>query len=837
MAAIFIAVIAAVVAVALYANRQYQDSLAENSAQQMVEYGGQIVSVINAQSAENWEKAQGIGYILNTSKYTDAEELLDSLKNLTDIWGLQNIILYTDSGSCFTEDGSAVNIDSASDQVYKAETEGKYETIVGSQIYYMVPVDTDMTMQGSGIAAAAIVKDLSGIIGNMNLKSYGNTAKVYYTQSNGLVISRSENGEECLNIESLYQTGIMTKLLGNYNSFEDAVRSDDTCAYLYEADGVRSYVVLLPLVTDTGVFNVVIDSAVSEVDRAMNDYSGFLTWLYIGISAVIAAALVLLFSFFYHQRMKNIREVMVRENMLDLLVSNTNNVFALFSVKQQEPVYVSPNQAAVTGDGSRRMLRITEDGKLQFSYEKGGDEEYLKELNAELADWDGKGNFTSRYLKTVINGEIKYLESNVYFTGQQNAEYILTTTDVSKEYEREETLRAALSMADDASKAKTAFLSNMSHDIRTPMNAIVNMTDFALQNLDHPDQLRQYLDTIKTSSNHLLQLINDILDMSRIESGKMEIEAEPFNAAEQFDQVISIIEPLCRKRSQTFIRRFEIMHETLKGDNLKAKQIVINLLNNAVKFTPEGGRIEFEIREEKGLTEKQTILHFTVRDNGVGMSMENQENIFQPFQRIRSSGTERVEGSGLGLSICKSFTEAMGGSIALKSVPGKGSEFHVRLPFEIAENNSGDAEAHDETQISEEQADFSGKRALLCEDNEINRQIAGMLLESIGFRVDSAVDGKEGYRKFLESEPGTYDIIFMDIQMPEMNGYDTTVAIRASSHEQAGSIPIIAMTANVFKEDVERAGEVGMNGHIAKPLEKKAIISAAYRTLKTGVEK
>lgn len=267
MAAIFIAVIAAVVAVALYANRQYQDSLAENSAQQMVEYGGQIVSVINAQSAENWEKAQGIGYILNTSKYTAAEDLLDSLKNLTDIWGLQNIILYTDSGSCFTEDGSAVNIDSASDQVYKAETEGKYETIVGSQIYYMVPVDTDMTMQGSGIAAAAIVKDLSGIIGNMNLKSYGNTAKVYYTQSNGLVISRSENGEECLNIESLYQTGIMTKLLGNYNSFEDAVRSDDTCAYLYEADGVRSYVVLLPLVTDTGVFNVVIDSAVSEVDR------------------------------------------------------------------------------------------------------------------------------------------------------------------------------------------------------------------------------------------------------------------------------------------------------------------------------------------------------------------------------------------------------------------------------------------------------------------------------------------------------------------------------------------------------------------------------------------
>jgi CheY-like chemotaxis protein len=227
-----------------------------------------------------------------------------------------------------------------------------------------------------------------------------------------------------------------------------------------------------------------------------------------------------------------------------------------------------------------------------------------------------------------------------------------------------------------------------------------------------------------------------------------------------------------------------------------------------------------EVAEENVLSDRHILIEIAVRDDGIGMTEEEAKVIFEPFRRLQSTQSRHSEGSGLGLSICKSFAEAMGGSISVQSHEGKGSVFTVLLPFEVAESSISAAE---EKAVSAH-TDFSGKRALLCEDNEINRQIACMLLSSIGFEVDTAEDGKIGFQKFLASAQGTYDIVFMDIQMPEMNGYDTAIAIRASGHPQAKSIPIIAMTANVFKSDVEHAKESGMNGHIGKPLDKGAII-------------
>jgi signal transduction histidine kinase len=834
MAFIFIFIIIIAAFVARYAIQQYRENLAKNSAQQMIEYGDQIVSSLNAQTTDNWKKTQAVGYMIETSKYNTAENLLTPLQQLAELWDLKNIILYTDSGVCYTEDGKTVSIDSASEQAYQARLAGKYEVIVGSQIYYIVPVDIDLTLRGSKITAVAIVKDLGGIIGSMNLTSYNQTAKIYYTQLNGLVISKTENGESHLNIESAYRTGTLVRLIGPYDSVSEALRDNKTCALLYKTGEKSSYVIILPVGIENQNFNLLIDAPASVVDQSMITYSTFLSVLYVVVFAIVAAAFLLLFYYFYRQRLKSIREVLARERMLNLLVSNTNEVFTMFSLKQAEPVFVSQNQKAVTGSGSKRILHIMQNGRPQFSFEKSGDEEYLKELNRELAEWDGTGIFTSDYLKANVDGEIKYLEARLYYTKQQDAEIILTTMDVTKEFEREETLRAALDMADDASKAKTAFLSNMSHDIRTPMNAIVNMTDFALQSKDDPVQLTQYLNTIKDSSNHLLKLINDILDMSRIESGKMEVEIEPFDVSEQMRQVVAIIEPLCRKKDQQFTYNADLIHKTLKGDPLKIRQIMINLLNNAVKFTPEGGKIRLEITEENGLTDRHDILRIVVRDNGIGMNAEEIQLIFEPFRRLQNAQIHRAEGSGLGLSICRSFAKAMGGSISVESSPGKGSVFTVLLPFEAAEWSSQVPAEANESEKKPAAADFTGKCALVCEDNEINCQIACLLLESMGFKVDTAGNGKEGFQKFLASRPGTYDVIFMDIQMPEMNGYDATTAIRASNHEQAKSIPIIAMTANVFKEDVEHAREAGMNGHIGKPLNKDAIIRVTMESTDFG---
>ena len=829
MAGIFALVITIVVFAGRFADRQYRDNLAKNSAQQMIEYGDQVTAALSNQTAVYWDEAGTVAYLLDTSKYTEAEQLLSTLGDLTKMWDLSNIILYTETGSCYTENGAVINLDSASSQIYQAQANGKFDAIVGSQIYYMVPADVAQTIHGSKIVAVSVVKDLSGIIGGMNLNSYNKTAKVYFTQLNGLVISKNANGESNLNIESAYDKGTMSLLIGSYSSFSDAIRGNETCAFLYRSGSQSSYVIILPVRSGTDKFNLIIDAPTSAVDQSMNRYSSFLSILYIVLFICVALVFILLFYYFYRQRVVSVNEILMRERMLNLLVSRTNNVFALFSVKQAAPIFVSQNQAAVTGSGSKRLLHITPEGKLQFSFEQSGDPEFLAALNKELLAWDGKGTFKSDYLRAEVEGEIKYLEVCIYPTHQPDADYIVTNADVTREYDREEALRVALAMADDASKAKTTFLSNMSHDIRTPMNAIVNMTDFALENRNDPERLEQYLNTIKLSSNHLLTLINNVLDMSRIESGKMELDAEPFDITEQIRQTAGIIEPLCSKKHQEFTCTFHLQHRMLKGDPLKSRQIVINLLNNASKFTPEGGRVSLEVNEEKGLSERHIIIRITVRDSGIGMTEEEARVIFEPFRRLQNSQSRRAEGSGLGLSICKSFTEAMGGSISVQSQLGKGSEFTVLLPFEIVEG-SVPAPAPEERESLPE-ASFTGKHALLCEDNEINRQIACMLLGSLGFMVDTAEDGKIGFQKFLASSPGTYDMIFMDIQMPEMNGYDTAIAIRASGHPQARSIPIIAMTANVFKEDVERARESGMNAHIGKPLEKSAIIRAVSESI------
>jgi Osmosensitive K+ channel histidine kinase len=257
------------------------------------------------------------------------------------------------------------------------------------------------------------------------------------------------------------------------------------------------------------------------------------------------------------------------------------------------------------------------------------------------------------------------------------------------------------------------------------------------------------------------------------------------------------------------------------------RQILINLLNNAVKFTPDKGEISLIVKENPSIADNHVSYTFIVKDNGIGMSQNDLKVIFEPFSRIENGTSGRIEGTGLGLSICKSFVDAMGGHISVISHQGTGSTFTVILPFEILSNDVSIG-----VEVIDENISFQGKHVLLVEDNDINQTIATMMLEKLGFSVTVAKDGREGYTKFLTSQPYQFDLIFMDIQMPVMNGYEAAEAIRSSNHPQAQSIPIIAMTANVFKEDVAKARSSGMNAHIGKPLEMKDIIRAASRSLK-----
>ena len=508
-------------------------------------------------------------------------------------------------------------------------------------------------------------------------------------------------------------------------------------------------------------------------------------------------------------------------------------------------------------------------------------------------------------------------------------------------------LRAALQDAQEANQAKTRFLSNMSHDIRTPMNAIVGMTAIGLAHIDEKARVHDCLDKIQTASTHLMSLVNDVLDMSRIDSGRMTLGEEDFSLADLVHDATIIIRPQAERKGQAFhVQIGDILAENLVGDPLRLRQIIVNIVGNAVKYTSDGGNIQVDFAQRPG-TEGKVWLDFVCRDTGVGMSPEFLEKIFLPFERVQTTANQQIEGTGLGMSIVKKLVDGMGGDIAVESQEGKGSCFTVHLPLSISALGNGApalpvghavlvAESEDKSahQISEylsraglipvhlesgrkivtrltqaqfeeqmpcalllghkladmsplglaahvrqlagpdfpillvtesdwpqmeyravragvnafvpcplfpsrlldtlssltsqaadtqplnnEEQDYSQNRVLLVEDNELNLEIALELLSMTGVQVEVAMDGVQAVEKFQTSPEGWFDLIFMDVQMPLMNGYEATRRIRKLSRPDAQSIWIVAMTANAFMEDVQQAKNSGMNEHISKPVD------------------
>ena len=404
------------------------------------------------------------------------------------------------------------------------------------------------------------------------------------------------------------------------------------------------------------------------------------------------------------------------------------------------------------------------------------------------------------------------------------------------ERQAKDELERALALAREANRAKSDFLSTMSHDIRTPMNAIMGMTTLATAHFNDSARVWDCLSKIAISSKHLLSLINDVLDMSKIESGKVTLGSTQILLPELVGQLFAILQPQAEAGGLTLERQVdELKHPSVYGDALRLNQILINLLGNAVKFTPRGGTVQFiveELPESKG--EGFARYRFTVRDNGCGMSEEFLSHLFEPFTRSRESVSGRLEGTGLGLSITKGLIDLMGGEISVSSSLGEGSTFMVTLDFRISEKN-GYVEAtggQDSPSGAEYAATaFTGRHFLVAEDNAINAEILSALLDLYGARSTVTEDGHQAVQAFLAAAPGTYDAILMDVQMPELNGYDATRTIRAADRLDAATIPIIAMTANAFSEDVQAALAAGMNAHVAKPIDMKLLHDALKKLL------
>ena len=380
-----------------------------------------------------------------------------------------------------------------------------------------------------------------------------------------------------------------------------------------------------------------------------------------------------------------------------------------------------------------------------------------------------------------------------------------------KEHQRQ--LSQALLVAQQANKAKSTFLNSMSHDIRTPMNAIIGFTALAQTHIDNPALVQDYLAKISTSSSHLLNLINDILDMSRIESGTVKLDEKPLHFPDLLRDFRTMVQGLINDKNQNlFIETQNLVHEDVIADRLRLNQVMINIVGNAIKYTQPGGDIKIKLLEKPCPIKNYATFEFSVKDNGIGMSKNFLEHVFESFSREHSSTVTGIQGTGLGMAITKSIVNMMGGTITAESEQGKGSLFTVTLnlkPATIKENK---------TDLKLKHFDFHGKHALLAEDNELNREIATAILEDIGLKVDSVADGTEAVDAMYKAAEDEYDLIFMDIQMPKMDGYTATHEIRTLANNKKANIPIVAMTANAFEEDRKKSLEAGMDGHIAKPI-------------------
>lgn len=542
----------------------------------------------------------------------------------------------------------------------------------------------------------------------------------------------------------------------------------------------------------------------------------------------------------------NVNRMLVQEraSFREALLTNARFSFS-FDVDDgylREDIFTAAGEDILVPMGLKVPVSFDEFGKALIEYM--GLEFERKELqnkvNCEGLKYLYAHGFTAETLNYYLSKVDRYSRTQCFLAEDVETGHLMATFisyDITKQVKEEMTQRNLLieSMAatDRANAAKTEFLSQMSHDIRTPMNAIIGMTAIASTHLDDKNRLSDCLNKIDTSSKHLLGLINEVLDMSKIESGKIDLAEDVFDIRQLVDNLLVMTKvQLNEKKHKLSVNISDIEHYKVIGDKDRLQQVFMNFMTNAIKYTPAGGHIKLTIAEKFSGRSDYACYECVFEDNGIGMTPEFQQKIFEPFARAEDSRTSKIQGTGLGMSIAKSIVNMMNGSIQLESEINKGSKFTVVIYLKISGEEAMETELKASTSLKDfEKLDYADKRALIVEDNEINAEIAGEILSMTGMKIDYATNGKEALDIMMEAEPGYYDIVFMDIQMPIMNGYKATTAIRGLHGDYYKNVPIIAMTANAFTEDVQMSRAAGMNEHVSKPVDIAKLMEVLMRWL------
>ena len=588
--------------------------------------------------------------------------------------------------------------------------------------------------------------------------------------------------------------------------------------------------------TDWYLVSVVLE----DVLNVQTEHILIRTFILVGIILLGFAVLTGLLIYREHQNLKLLENENTAEKQM-LIESNSEVKTIILAVNPEKDAYKLLSSAA----GEKQLLKNapgTRFSELTSVLSNDIDEQYREEYKKRFSIVSLKKlvkQHKNEYYEFTMNrhGEKHWIGAEAVAVHPDNQDSMIVYSErildeaKKEEEENRQVLQNALDMAEQANQAKTTFLNSMSHDIRTPMNAIIGFTALAAAHIEDTALVRDYLQKISTSGEHLLSLINDILDMSRIESGSVKIEEEQVHMSELLQEIRTIVQPdIEAKQMDFFIDTDNISDEHVLCDKLHFSQVMLNLLSNAVKYTPEGGKIGIIATQKPFARPDYASYEFKVQDNGIGMSEEFQQHVFETFTREQTQTVSGIQGTGLGMAITKNIVDMMGGTISVNSKAEAGTEFVVTMQFKIC-SDEDKKNASNESDALKAKIDLTGRKVLLAEDNELNREIVTALLEDAGVQVTSVRNGIEAVEAAAASVPGQFDLILMDIQMPLMDGYTATREIRTLKNPEIADIPIIALTANAFDSDKKMALKAGMNGYIAKPISTDKLMKVMQEVL------